>query len=865
MSQRYGDQKRRRIEEEPLVLTNQNRLRLTSNDLSDLSDYVLCDVKIENAYFRKVKDEVTGERAGEETFVVRESTEDSKERFFKTRRPWRVMKSWANEFEFEVAYDGRKKAYFPSAASSPEYGRQYRVKIKRDCEGDDIDAEYVGDGWFAVTFHEDKRIPIAQVSKALSGDSSHASEEISTMFNIILKSDAVLTRGMISLKQDSPAVFFPLGRQPNFLSQSSETKDGTKVLLSGLKMTAVVAEGGACVQTESIVQYANKDYVRMSPVRHGDPRVPLLDVRKCTIAGATIDSPFRPVSASKKNMIEEAIGKRGDVTVEYYSKKLRKDGRPRGKVLIKNKSVRVDREDTSGGSGKKIIWSAEDPGQFTFDYNGEQTTVAQYYQREHGVTLQFPQMPLLYVDNISRRGGGWIPIEFIFQAFTKSRENSEEMVNAILKYHDLNAGRKYIEVVGRKLQELKMTGDDGAKFEDRLRKWGLKIENAAIQQRAKLLRAPQIHFKNTSANARNGGFNLIGAKFSRPSKLTSFVVVNFAPGKERSCHEYVRTVMRVAQNHGIEIPQMTMDLCQHNLDHLTERYAGHDAESDALEVARSATKRAKNFYLYDSHRKYRDNHTFFQTHCYSEEEREYECVVLPPTKSGGPLGLLLAYYIDNKDKQYFSHRIETNDGKVYDTRLMVKIKETDTLIDPLDFRFHHSESTAKKGFERSHLSGRHQALKRGPWDDVTGAWVDVTFDHFCYFCPKGNKKIREQDIKHMKFVHLAEDWDVDFPSIMFVYLPDNGKALYNRVKVMTNYFGGVVTQCAVSTEFERQTKKDLYASNIATKINAKLSTIYDKAVSWTSACDGAHNRDDSLIWVGEAPTLVIGVGLVHGM
>lgn len=57
------------------------------------------------------------------------------------------------------------------------------------------------------------------------------------------------------------------------------------------------------------------------------------------------------------------------------------------------------------------------------------------------------------------------------------------------------------------------------------------------------------------------------------------------------------------------------------------------------------------------------------------------------------------------------------------------------------------------------------------------------------------------------------------------------------------------------------------ASNIATKMNGKLSTIHDKAVSWTSTCDPKNPSldTDSILWVGERPTLVIGIGLVHGM
>lgn len=117
----------------------------------------------------------------------------------------------------------------------------------------------------------------------------------------------------------------------------------------------------------------------------------------------------------------------------------------------------------------------------------------------------------------------------------------------------------------------------------------------------------------------------------------------------------------------------------------------------------------------------------------------------------------------------------------------------------------------------------------------------------------------------MEFVHLVRDWEIDFPSIVLMYKPDDGKPLYNRIKVMTNHFGGIQSQCAVQPTFDRQRNKDQYASNIATKLNAKLSTIYDKAVSWTTESDGNSGGEGGLPWVGEAPTLVIGVGMVHGM
>jgi len=48
-------------------------------------------------------------------------------------------------------------------------------------------------------------------------------------------------------------------------------------------------------------------------------------------------------------------------------------------------------------------------------------------------------------------------------------------------------------------------------------------------------------------------------------------------------------------------------------------------------------------------------------------------------------------------------------------------------------------------------------------------------------------------------------------------------------------------------------------------MGAKLSTINDKAVSWTSDSGPGRGGGDKVLWVGERPTLIIGIGMVHGM
>ena len=125
-----------------------------------------------------------------------------------------------------------------------------------------------------------------------------------------------MTDGMISLEPNSSAVYFPLHKQQQLLDRNiQETRDGTKVLLSGLRMTVVSAPGrGAFVQSESAVQYANKEYLQ----RREGPKVPLLETgRGASIAGVRIRSEHEPITdLMTRKKIEEAVAKKL-LSVEY--------------------------------------------------------------------------------------------------------------------------------------------------------------------------------------------------------------------------------------------------------------------------------------------------------------------------------------------------------------------------------------------------------------------------------------------------------------------------------------------------------------------------------------------------------------------
>lgn len=129
------------------VLTNQNRLLPLNTP--DGSDYIQYKVTIKNAFYKRIKDETTGEfvkdeKTGEEkrVFETREITDTDMEKFAKKPFPWRIVnKLAAQEPTIHIAYDGDSKAYSPSAASGPEEGKEYHVKVKRDCEEDDANAD----------------------------------------------------------------------------------------------------------------------------------------------------------------------------------------------------------------------------------------------------------------------------------------------------------------------------------------------------------------------------------------------------------------------------------------------------------------------------------------------------------------------------------------------------------------------------------------------------------------------------------------------------------------------------------------------------------------------------------------------------
>ena len=98
------------------------------------------------------------------------------------------------------------------------------------------------------------------------------------------------------------------------------------------------------------------------------------------------------------------------------------------------------------------------------------------------------------------------------------------------------------------------------------------------------------------------------------------------------------------------------------------------------------------------------------------------------------------------------------------------------------------------------LPGRFEAIKRGSW----GA---ATFVSYCYKCDDG-RVVDDSDASAERYLHLADDFKIDCPSLIFVFVPDTNKALYDTIKYVTNICGAVQSQVAVASTFGRQRNKD---------------------------------------------------------
>jgi len=269
-----------------------------------------------------------------------------------------------------------------------------------------------------------------------------------------------------------------------------------------------------------------------------------------------------------------------------------------------------------------------------------------------------------------------------------------------------------------------------------------------------------------------------------------------------------------------------------------------------------ALNRAEHFFIKDGYNNYRSRNVWFRSRVQRsgirnfkllKEEPFYDCLVFHspnPAKEGTVVGLILP-----ADVAVHTHFVVKPDGSRANARVMVKVKETNSLIDPFAFRY-------------DNRSRCHQALNEN------GTWQRMTFDSHVYQI-SDTEIITEEELNSPPIpVHMLEGQNImksiEFPSMVFVILPDDKAEHYGVAKMLSHFQFGVQSQCIIATKYLGQRNdrsKDQYCSNVAIKVNAKLSSTTNKAHAWGTY----HGNVEGIPWVTDCPTFVMGISLSNTM
>lgn len=97
-------------------------------------------------------------------------------------------------------------------------------------------------------------------------------------------------------------------------------------------------------------------------------------------------------------------------------------------------------------------------------------------------------------------------------------------------------------------------------------------------------------------------------------------------------------------------------------------------------------------------------------------------------------------------------------------------------------------------------------------------------------------------------------------SMVFVILPDESAEVYGLPKLLSHFKFGIPSQCIISPKFKSQRNdrsKDQFCSNVAIKVNAKLSSASNSAQAWQTYYDNVKG----IPWIRDVPTFVMGISI----
>ncbi|CAI5503764.1 unnamed protein product [Closterium sp. Naga37s-1] len=153
--------------------------------------------------------------------------------------------------------------------------------------------------------------------------------------------------------------------------------------------------------------------------------------------------------------------------------------------------------------------------------NDESQSVAEYYERQHGITLRFPLLPCISASNRPNRPC-WVPLELcsVVDAQRYLRQLTPQQVAAI--------GNLRLKPDKRRVDIANAVGAAGLANNPMLEAFGMRIQPNMIQADGRQLEPPVLQFGNKgSMQPRDGQWNMNDKRMFSPASIASWAVVCF--------------------------------------------------------------------------------------------------------------------------------------------------------------------------------------------------------------------------------------------------------------------------------------------------------------------------------------------------
>lgn len=204
----------------------------------------------------------------------------------------------------------------------------------------------------------------------------------------------------------------------------------------------------------------------------------------------------------------------------------------------------------------------------------QEMTVAEYFKKNHGITLKRPELPLLNVG--TRDAPQYLPMELCWvnpgQAYRRllSGNQTSEMLKFAARFPNLNAMSiaGVADAPGNGLRLLRLAATGATPQNESVGPFGFRVGIDMISVPGRILQAPSVNYGKKSVTPRNGSWNLAGTKFGKPGKFNRWqvLVINLSGRNtlrgpvESTVGKLGTALMGYGINMGERVPTMQIEL-----------------------------------------------------------------------------------------------------------------------------------------------------------------------------------------------------------------------------------------------------------------------------------------------------------------